>query len=309
MTYIYTYARHEDEAALCNLELSALFGKKPDSDHYVVSEQDVPVSVNRSPFFKRRIQVSAEAAAVEQMGTVLASIDLAGKTFKVLYVEGDEQHSYEERRQLEREAGALIRGKAEMRRPEQIFGLIRIDGRWLFGPCEESDALWLKHSRKPQNYSTALPTRAARAIVNIATGPAASQVRFIDPCCGMGTVLIEALSMGVHATGMDLNPLAIRGARSNLQFFGYPNVVVRGDMRQLEGRYDAAVVDMPYNVCSVLPSDEQMEMLDSVRRLAARAVIITTTAIDRQLELAGFRIMDCAILSKASFTRFITVVE
>jgi len=309
MTYIYTYARHEDEAALCDLELSTLFGKKPVSDHYVISKQAVPISVDRSPFFKRSVQVIAEAATVEEMGTVLASIDLAGKTFKVLYIEGDEQHTYEERRQLERTAGSLIRGKAEMRRPEQCFGLIRIGGQWLFGPCEESGALWLKHSRKPQNYSTALPTRAARAIVNIATGSVADRPRLIDPCCGMGTVLIEALSMGIEITGVDLNPLAIRGARSNLQFFDYPNVVVRGDMRELEGRYDAAIVDMPYNLCSVLPSDEQMDMLHSVRRLALRAVIVTTAAMEQQLESAGFRIVDCAKLNKASFTRFITVVE
>jgi tRNA G10 N-methylase Trm11 len=196
-----------------------------------------------------------------------------------------------------------------MRKPDRLFGLTRLDGRWYFGPCEESSAIWLKHQNKPQNYSTALPTRAARAIVNLAAGPATEGIRLIDPCCGMGTVLIEAMSMGLDIEGIDLNPLAVRGARVNLAHFGYPDRVRLGDMRRAEGAYDAAIVDMPYNLCSVLPEEEELAILLSVRRIAKRAVMITTRKPERQLELAGWRLSECTTLRKASFTRYITVVE
>lgn len=39
------------------------------------------------------------------------------------------------------------------------------------------------------------------------------QARLLDPFCGAGTVLVESLLAGHHATGVDLNPLAILIAR------------------------------------------------------------------------------------------------
>ena len=303
---IYTYACHEDEAALCRLELQTLFGGKADGG-VISSPYGLPV--DRSPFVKRRISVMLEAPSLEELTLQLPSMELGGKTFKVLFTPGDEPFAYGEQRQLERITGAAIRGKADMREAECLFGLTKLGGRWLFGPCEENSAIWLKHQTKPQNYSTALPTRAARAIVNVAAGLVHEDLRLIDPCCGMGTVLIEAMSMGMDIEGMDLNPLAVRGARINLAHFGYPDRVRLGDMRLLEGEYDAAIVDMPYNLCSVLPGEEQLAMLSSIRKLAKRAVIVTTEPIASQLEQASWRIMKIETLSKASFTRYISVVE
>ncbi|CAM4348176.1 16S rRNA G966 N2-methylase RsmD [Paenibacillus endophyticus] len=304
--FIYTYACHEDEADLCALELKLLFGEPAAGGAWLSKRM---IAVDRSPFMKRRIEVLKQADSLDQLLTQLSLVELGGLTFKVLYTQGDEAVSYEEQRQLERAAGAVIRGKAEMRKPERLFGLTKLHGSWYFGLLEESSAVWLKHQNKPQNYSTALPTRAARAIVNIAAGASPEQLRLIDPCCGMGTVLIEALSMGIAIVGLDLNPLAVKGARVNLAHFGYPDLVKLGDMRLLEGMYDAAIIDMPYNLCSVLPENEQLAMLGSIKGWAKRAVIVTTEPIERQLGLAGLRITNHTTLSKASFTRYISVVE
>ncbi|MCA0756664.1 methyltransferase domain-containing protein [Paenibacillus sp. N4] len=305
--FIYTYASHEDEAGLCSLELCTLLGQ-PAHGGIVASRLEIPAG--RSPFVKRRIAVSNEADSLEELAEQLVSLELSGRSFKVLFTPGDEPFSFEEQRQCERIAGAAIRGKADMRNAERLFGLTKLGGRWRFGPCEENGAVWLKHQDKPQNYSTALPTRAARAIVNLAAGPVLSGKRLIDPCCGMGTSLIEALSMGISIVGIDINPLAVRGARNNLAHFGYSADTVRlGDLRQAEGHYDAAVVDMPYNLCSVLPEAEQLELLAAVRRLADKAVIVTTERIPGLLERANWRIAEDAKVSKGSFTRYITVVK
>ena len=73
----------------------------------------------------------------------------------------------------------------------------------------------------------------------------------------MGNVLIEAFSMGIAAEGRDINPLAIRGARVNLRHYGYDdNKVAIQDMNTLQGHYDAAILDLPYNLCSVFPEGE-----------------------------------------------------
>ncbi|WP_138755717.1 TRM11 family SAM-dependent methyltransferase [Paenibacillus sinopodophylli] len=304
--FIYTYACHEDEADLCALELQTLFGQTA-IEGVLISPYSI--HVDRSPFFKRRIEVVMQADSLHNLLPLLSSIKLDGLTFKVVYTQGDEAVAYDEQRQLERAAGAAITGKADMRKPERQFGLMKLQGSWFFGLLEENSAVWLRHQSKPQNYSTALPTRAARAIVNIAAGRTTERLRVIDPCCGMGTVLVEALSMGISIEGLDLNPLAVRGARTNLAYYGYPDVVRLGDMRLIEGKYDAAIVDLPYNLCSVLPEAEQLDMLVSIKRWAKSAVIITTEPIERQLLVAGLRTTKSTTLSKASFTRYISVVE
>ncbi|RJE87641.1 RNA methyltransferase [Paenibacillus sp. 1011MAR3C5] len=313
MKAIYTYARHEDEEELCALELRSLFGEAAAISHGIVASQvsDDSPSVSRSPFFKRRIQIIEEAASLSELKEQLARLKPLEGTFKVLYTVGDEHHAYEDRRLLERSAGSVLKGQAEMRRPDMLFGLVRYKGSWLFGPCEEAESIWLRHQSKPQNYSTALPTRAARAMVNIAAGGSNPQsLRMVDPCCGMGTVLIEAMSMGIAMDGIDRNPLAVRGARLNLAHFGYPDTVRLGDMRdETKRRYDAAVVDMPYNLCSVLPEEESLEMLRSVRRLAERAVIVTTEDMTDRFKKADFRLKNQIRLTKGSFTRYVSVVE
>ncbi|MDQ0115749.1 TRM11 family SAM-dependent methyltransferase [Paenibacillus harenae] len=307
--FIYTYACHEDETELCELELSLLL-RKPCTGGAI--ESDVEITADRSPFIRRKIHARLCADSMEELVAQLPGVELEqGQTFKVLFTSatGEPPIAFEERRQHERTAGAAIRGKADMRKPDRLFGLIRWNGRWLFGPCEENSAAWLEHQKKPQNYSTALPVRAARAIVNIAAPGRAEAVKLIDPCCGIGTVLIEAMSMGIDIEGVDLNPLAVRGARLNLAHFGYADKVKLGDMRELTGHYDAAIIDMPYNLCSVLPEEEQLDMLRNLRRFAARAVIVTTEPAERQAKMANWRIQAVARLRKGSFTRYITVVE
>jgi tRNA G10 N-methylase Trm11 len=171
---------------------------------------------------------------------------------------------------------------------------------------QKSEAVWLRHNDKPQHYSTALSTRVARAVANIAV-PNPLGIRAIDPCCGIGTVLIEALSMEMDMVGNDLNPLAVKGARINLAYFGLPNKVSLGDIRTIQGKYDVLILDLPYNLCSVLPSEEQLEMLMAARRLAARAVVVSTEIIDSALEQAGFVIQDRCVVKKGSFTRQVMV--
>ncbi|MDQ6420067.1 RsmD family RNA methyltransferase [Paenibacillus sp. LHD-117] len=314
LTRLYTYACHEDEAELCGLELRTLFRKRTEAGiaAFVADPGTPAVGVSRSPFLKRRLDAAFRSETLEGLIEELDGYDLSGQTFKVYFTDGDERHTYKEKRELERRVGANLTGTADMRSPQRRFGLARFKGEWLFGPCEDNDATWLSHQAKPQNYSTALPTRAARALVNIAAGSETRGVRLVDPCCGMGTVLIEALSMGIDTEGFEINPLAVRGARANLAHFGYSGqAVTKGDMLQLQApqRYDAAILDMPYNLCSVLPSEEQLAMLRSLRRMADRAVVVTTENIVNQLVSSDFRVVDGAKLSKGTFKRFISVVE
>ncbi|TCZ77766.1 RNA methyltransferase [Paenibacillus albiflavus] len=301
--YLYIYTCHEEERALCELELRTLFGQSP-INHYVIS--DLKLDPSRSPFIKMRVALQYKAASIEQLVEQANRIDLKGSTFKVIYVETDLKVDYNEQRALEKKVGYQIKGKAEMRTPERLFGIAQIGGQWVLGDCLLSEPKWLFHNEKPQHYSTALSTRVARAVANIAV-PDPNGVKAIDPCCGIGTVLIEALSMGIDIVGYDINPLAVRGARMNLNHFQMPNVVSIGDVRTLIGDYDAAIIDMPYNLCSVISAEEQLDMLKGVRKLASKAVVVTTETIDNVISEAGFSIQDRCHVSKGRFTRQILV--
>ncbi|MDQ0902613.1 TRM11 family methyltransferase [Paenibacillus sp. V4I7] len=333
MEHIYVYACHEDEQALCQLELRTLLGAETMlGARYAISARRVEPS--RSPFLKLRLDVLFEAGSLPELASRVETLTVQGSTFKVAFAETDAAVSTDRQREVAREIGRHLRGKAEMRRPEQWFAVTELGGRWLFGHCSYGEAVWLQHQQKPQNYSTALSTRIARAVVNIAV-PDVAGTKAIDPCCGIGTVLVEAMSMGIDIVGCDINPLAVRGARVNLEHFGMPNVVSIADMRTLglvgeqvnlsptslerigeqvaesptssQIRYDALILDMPYNLCSKLPEDEQLQMLQSARRLAKRAVIVTTEQIDPLIAKAGFRISERCTVNKGNFSRQIIV--
>ncbi|WP_110933694.1 TRM11 family SAM-dependent methyltransferase [Paenibacillus bouchesdurhonensis] len=305
--YIYTYACHDNERRLCEMELNALFGQRPGSVGYVETQRRI--DPGRSPFISYRMDVLFTGESLESIAAQAAGLQLNDRTFKVIYLKQGDVRGYEEQRDIERQVGSRIHGKAEMRRPEVTYGLMSINGHWSLGICHEAEPVWLHHKHKPRNYSTGLSTLVARALVNIAV-PDPHAMKVIDPCCGMGNAMIEALSMEIDIVGRDINPLAVRGARVNLRHFGYDDSRVSlGDLNEVDELYDAAIVDMPYNLCSVLPSEERRQMLSSIERFSRRAVIVSTEQLEEELNRSGLAIHDYGTVSKSSFIRHIWLCE
>ncbi|GGN99335.1 TRM11 family SAM-dependent methyltransferase [Saccharibacillus kuerlensis] len=302
--YLYDFACHEEERPLCEMELRTLFDSAP-CEKFIVSNRRMDPS--RSPFVHGRLAVEAAEDSLKGMAEAASRLELDGQTFKLRYIAADGTADYTERRRVERIIGAHFRGRADMKTPQRLYGIAYVKGIWLLGAYKESEAVWLYHNEKPRQYSTALGTRMARAVVNIAV-PQPEGVTAVDPCCGIGTVLIEAKSMGIQMDGFDLNPLAAIGARENLTHFGLPGTVGVADMRTLQGKYDALVLDLPYNLCSVLTTDERFEMLLGARRLADRCLIVATEDIETELEAADFFVSDRCVVRKGRFARYIFLV-
>jgi tRNA G10 N-methylase Trm11 len=66
---------------------------------------------------------------------------------------------------------------------------------------------------------------------------------FLDPFCGVGTILQEALLSGVHVVGVDMNPWCVKAARENLEWLTREYelkdadfTVLQGDARKLSPR-------------------------------------------------------------------------
>lgn len=308
--YIYTYACHKDEQELCALEMRSLFGCEFQSN---IVESGVEIDPSRSPFIKGRVAVMYEGESLEYLLEQVATLQVTGQTFKVVYVPTDDtaKRLLKElggRREIERKIGLKINGEPDLEHPERVFGFMLVNGRWIFGDYVKSEPIWLRHQKKPHSYSTALSTRVARAIVNIAI-PTPSGVKAIDPCCGIGTVLVEALSMGIDIVGSDRNTFIIDRIIENIEYFGFTGEVKAADIREITEHYDVAMIDLPYNVCSVITSEEKREMLGSARKIAKKVVVVTVEPIDEILIDVGFSIVDRAVIKKASFRREVIVCE
>ena len=307
-TYIYTYAFSEDERSLCALEMRSFFGDVSQSN---ALETFVKIDPTRSPFMKERISVIYEAQSLEDLYKQVETLQMNGVTFKVIYVKNrdlpkNKQDEFKKRREIERKIGLHIKGKADLHHPDRLFGVMHVNEKWVFGEYVKSESVWFRHQQKPNDYSTALNTRVARAVVNIAI-PNPTGIKAIDPCCGIGTVLVEARSMGIDMVGSDRNQLIIPGARENMIHFGLTGEINLADMRDITNHYDVAIIDLPYNLCSVITPEDQLEMLQSARRFANKVVVVTVEPVDRLLIKAGFSIIDRAVAKKGVFIREVII--
>ena len=100
--------------------------------------------------------------------------------------------------------------------------------------------------KKPFFHPSAMPSKLARCMVNLAHAKAADLV--LDPFCGTGTSLIEATYIGCRALGVDAQKRMILGCRKNLQHFNIsPEGLIWADARQLPiTKIDCVVTDPPY---------------------------------------------------------------
>ncbi|KFN02884.1 methyltransferase domain-containing protein [Bacillus clarus] len=307
---IYTYAFREDERSLCYMEMRSLFGVE---SHVNILKSEIKIDPSRSPFIKERIEVMYEGDDLESILKQVEQIDLAGATFKVIFVkindlDGENKIEYGERRLIERDIGMHIEGEADVRNPERVFGIVPLGGRWYFGHYMESEAVWYHHIKKPRSYSTSLSTRVARAVANIAV-PNPAGVQAIDPCCGIGTVLVEALSMGINIVGRDINPLVVIGSRENIAHFGFEGTVTKGPIQEINENYDVAIIDMPYDLFTHATPEDQLSILSNARRIAKKVVVVTMETLDHMIQEAGFEITDRCVAKKGTFSRQILVCE
>ncbi|GGM18831.1 methyltransferase [Paraliobacillus quinghaiensis] len=308
--YVYSCAYPEDEKSLCALEMRAFFNKESTSN---VLESTIAVDPTRSPFLKERIHVMCEGENIEELIEQVKEVELNGETFKIIYVKNpglakDEKEDFEMRRTVEKEVGLHVTGEPDLDSPDRLLGVMHVNGRWIFGDYAKNEPVWLHHQNKPHSYSTSLNTRVARAVVNIAI-PNPIGIKAIDPCCGIGTVLVEAQSMGIDIVGSDRNPLIMDGARENSAHFGFTGKIHLQDIRDVTGQYDVAIIDLPYNLCSVITYQEQLEMLQSARSFAKKVVVVTVEPIDDVLDKADFNIVDRAVAKKGQFIREVIVCE
>lgn len=303
--YLYKFKYTSGDEQLCMLEEKYLFGTCP-SDKYLFTEDYV--DVNRSPFVKYCIKVMLQGDSLEDLVDKVINNGLGFDRFKIKYVDVLDELEFQEKRNAEHAVGYEIIGEADVHNPSIVLGLTRINGIWYLGEYIKNNGIWHKHDEKPRKYSNSLPSVLARAIVNIAAGKD-KEKRIIDPCCGIGTVLLEGLSMGLNITGSDINYKVVRGARENLKFFGYLDVVSKKNIHEIEDKYDVAIIDLPYGIMSETSEERQLGIVKSAGRIANMVILLSIKDMSNILKNIGFSIIDGCEVSKGTFKRYITMIK
>lgn len=302
--YLYTTNYSKDEESLCKMEVKCLFNKHLDKKHLF---SDIYVDPSRSPFIKKCISIMYTGETMKQIIDQIVMNKLTGVNYKVAYINAtDEIMGFHKVRSIEFEIGFNILGEAKMKNPEITFGITKVDNKWVFGECESNASDWLFHNKKPFSYSNALKVNVSRSLVNIAVGNNLNST-VVDPCCGIGTVLIEAISMGINIKGFEINPRIGGNAKINLRYFGYEDVITIGDMNDIQNKFNVAIVDLPYGIFTQITPGEQLAIMHSTRRIADRMVIITFEDMEQQITSVGFHIDDRCTVSKGTFKRHIYI--
>ena len=293
-------------ADLCQLEMRVLFAWSGEEKHFFSNRLIDP---SRSPFIKERLSVIFEGETLDSLIGQVTDSRFSADRFKVIYlkIEGWED-DYQERLRGVRDLGTAIEGSADVRNPLVTFGVTCVNGKWIFGAYQKNDYQWHRHDKKPHTYSSSLSFRVARALVNIGIGPDTTRT-LIDPCCGVGTVVIEALSMGIDAKGYEINAPVAGSARQNVVFFGHPDVITEGDMHASEEHFDVAIIDIPYGLYQAITAGQQLEIIKTARRICRRLILVTLENMDAMIREAGFEIVDKARVSKGHMVRRVNVCE
>lgn len=302
--YILNYPKNEEE--LCFLECRVLFDKNP-RGKYLFS--NYYFSASDSPFIKSALRIKYSSNTLEGIVEKIKNEKTAYEDFKVIYLRLEDcDISYEERLIAVKKIGMDIVGRANIKNPKIILGITKVGDIWLLGEFDKNNCLWHIHDKKPKSYSNSIGFRIAKSLVNLAIGRE-RELRVIDPCCGVGTVILEGLWMGIDIVGCEIKPQIAANARRNLEFFNYKDVITLGNMKELNKKYDAEIIDLPYGVFTPITKEEQEDIIKAARKLAKRLVIITFENMDQIIEEAGFNILDKASIAKGNFIRHISICE
>ena len=304
--YFYLINFAEQEKELCQLEMKYIFNYRPE-EKYILS--DIDTNPTRSPFIKEKISILFSGNSIDDLVEQVLENKIAYEDFKVIYLKsGNGDVDYKERLKSVSAIGYVVKGEPSIHNPKVIIGISKIQDRWILGIYDKNDFQWHIHDKKPYSYSNALSLKVAKTLVNIAVANN-YHTKLVDPCCGIGTVVIEALDLGINVKGYELNELIAGNAQRNLQFFGFENVIEQKDMHTIKEKFDVAIIDMPYGIFTPTTVEKQNELIKSVALFCKKLILVTITGMDEVLKLEGFNIVDKCSVNKNNFKRYITVCE
>ncbi len=307
--YLYSYKYDTHYTELCKLEMRQVFGFES-NDKVLFSNKKVDPS--SSPFIKGRMKVLFQASDYYELLSKVENENIHKEDFAVDYMilEGDST-AFDKRRIIQKDFGYRIEGEPDFQNPGIVFGVCFYDQVWYFGLLTHHNSNWQKHNQKPCSFSNSISINIAKSLVSMAS-MGNKGIKLLDACCGVGTIMLEACFAGIDIEGCDINWRACKHSRENLEFFHYKAKVYRSDIKELKKTYDAAIVDLPYNLYSYSNDDIALNIIESTAQLSHRIIVVSIADIEEILYSSGLKILDyCTVekKGKSTFSRKLWVCE
>jgi tRNA G10 N-methylase Trm11 len=287
--------------ALITAECTNLTGGVPDADGFALCQtvEHIP----QAAYIRTGLRILAHGSTLDDLLEAVARTDFAAEAFHIDF------HSLTRENRVPAQMAIVLLADAipfypNLNHPQHRFLLIeREDGLWFGEVVTECKHTYRAHEAKPYNTSSSLPSRMSRALVNLVRLQTRS---LLDPCCGTGSILLEAQSLGLQAYGADQNKKMVGMARQNLAYFGYDARIEHADARTYQQIADVLVTNLPYG--RFLQADETLirAILERGVKLAPAAVYVAEHNIVDWLAAAGYRdIAVYPVIKHDGFTRYI----
>ncbi len=273
---------------LAAAECASLAGGIPDAEGvaHCLSLAAVP----QAAYVRTGLRCYAEAPDLESLAQQIGQTELQADGFHIDFLRLAESNP------LSKQAAVLAAADAiqtypDLHHPQHRFLLVAQSGRLWFGEIlSECTHSYKQHDAKPYRTSSSLPSRLARALVNLVAGPGGQVDSILDPFCGSGSILLEAQALGLAALGMDNNFKMTGMTRRNLAHFGYRGEVLRGDALTCPLRATAIVTDLPYGrlLQEMDTAAELRPILEHLAQQAQRAVYLAEQDLSGLLAACGY---------------------
>ncbi|KAF0091975.1 MAG: RNA methyltransferase [Fusobacteria bacterium] len=306
MTQYMYYINYQDyEKDLCDLEMRALFNRPIETKAFF---SNLRIDESLSPYFKSRLEILHEANNLEDLIQKISKKNYLVEGFKVNYLSIIKPDPInKDRKAITKAIGYAFEGLPSFDHPVITYGVTHNDSKWYFGILVYNTMHWKKHKSKPNSYSSSLSLNTAKAILNVANRGDTSK-KIIDPCCGVGTVLLEGHFSGYDITGCEINYKVAMKARDNLKHYGYKGQVIHKDIKDLDEYYDAAIVDLPYGNSSESDEIDMMDIIHHAARISKRQVLVSSIDLTEKISAKGLVIVDRAVVYKNKSKRFMRYI-
>ena len=307
--YIYSFNYDYHLSDLCKLESRQLFNQE-EKDKILFSPIKIDATV--SPFIKNRFEIILSADNYDNLLEVIRQENIQAEGFKAEYLvlHGDNT-KYPDRLNKLRDIGYRIVGEPNFTSPTTIYSICTYNGIWYFGILTKHDTGWLQHKNKPCSFSNSIHMKVAKSLVSIVSKGDKTKT-LLDACCGAGTILLEGCYSGFDIEGCEISYRFCTKANKNLAHYNYSSYVHYCDIKDLHKKYDAAIIDLPYNLYTYSNEDITTNIIESTAKLTDRMVIVSISDIKPIIKKSGLKIVDCCDVvkrGKSSFKRIVWVCE
>jgi predicted RNA methylase len=162
---------------------------------------------------------------------------------------------------------------------------------------------YLQHDLKPYRISISLPSRLARGLVNLLPWDVKT---VLDPCCGSGSIPLEAIAVGLEVFCGDWKPKMTYMTRANFSHFGYDCAVEQMDARSWNRQVDAVVTDLPQGRYSHVQEGVIQGIVTHAASIATVGVFVAREDMTERLKGSGYMGVEVFRVPKhTSFVRYV----